>query len=292
MSTTFSDPGYSAENYLDHRPRYPQELYDTILEFHNTPATEGHHECPASQTKVALDLGCGPGIATEALISRFQKVIAIDESEPMIKIARTRLPQVEFHIASATCMPMIESGSVDLITVATAAHWFPDNWWEEAERVLKPGGTVALWTVSHQMIIEPRHPKTHEINESQNVLLGTVSAYFTQGNEYVMGMYDTLPLPASESKFGTIRRWYWNREKVDDSKMLMGSKFNINTLRQRLHTYSPVHRWRTDNPTKKDTEDDPVEQMLSQIKTVSGWDDSTEFIAGHPLALLMTKKLG
>ncbi|POW05496.1 hypothetical protein PSHT_10781 [Puccinia striiformis] len=236
MSTTFSDPGYSAENYLDHRPRYPQELYDIILEFHNTPTkVTMSAQLPKQRSRWTWD-----GIATEALISRFQKVIAIDESEPMIKIARTRLPQVEFHIASATCMPMIESGSVDLITVATAAHWFPDNWWEEAERVLKPGGTVALWTVSHQMIIEPRHPKTHEINESQNVLLGTVSAYFTQGNEYVMGMYDTLPLPASESKFGTIRRWYWNREKVDDSKMLMGSKFNINTLVSAFRdSYSP-----------------------------------------------------
>jgi ubiquinone/menaquinone biosynthesis C-methylase UbiE len=34
-----------------------------------------------------------------------------------------------------------------------SAHWFPDQWWEEAFRVLKPGGTVAVWTVSHQMMI-------------------------------------------------------------------------------------------------------------------------------------------
>jgi hypothetical protein len=47
-----------------------------------------------------------------------------------------------------------------------------------------------------------------------------------------------------------------------------------------------------DNPMKKDTEDDPVEQMFSNLKNISGWDDSTEFTAGHPLALIMVKKLG
>lgn len=51
---------------------------------------------------------------------RFEKVIAIDDSESMIKIASSQHPQAEFHVASAANMPMVESGTVDLITAATA----------------------------------------------------------------------------------------------------------------------------------------------------------------------------
>ncbi|KAA1115061.1 hypothetical protein PGT21_030603 [Puccinia graminis f. sp. tritici] len=292
MSTSFSNPDYSAKSYLDHRPRYPQQLYQTILDFHNTPSTTADiADYPTPQTKLALDLGCGPGIATSELVPHFEKVVAVDESEPMIQIASGHLPHVDCRVGSATRIP-IESGTVDLITVATAAHWFPDQWWEEASRVLKPGGTVAVWTVSHQMMIEPSHPKTRELNELQVRLVEAFRSYLTAGNQYVIDMYDTLPLPSPELRFGPPQRIVWNREKVDDLKMFMGSKFNIDTLRKRLHTYSPIYRWRTDNPTKKDTEDDPVEQMFSNLKKISGWDDSTEFTAGHPLALIMIKKLG
>jgi len=291
MSTPFSDANYSAQSYLQHRPRYPQGLYQTILEFHKTPAEHNGQPCPASHTKLALDLGCGPGIATAELVPHFEKVIAIDDSEPMIKIASSQHPQVECHVASAANMPMVESGTVDLITAATAAHWFPSHWWEEAYRVLKPGGTVAVWTISERMIIEPTHSKTHELNELQATLLQAISSNFTPGHEFVSSMYDTLPLPHSGLKFGPIRRIFWNRGSVDDPDMLMGSAMTVGSLRQRLHTFSPIHRWRTENPLKKDTQEDPVEQMLTRLKAIAGWDDATEFTIGSPLALLMTKRL-
>ncbi|OAV86829.1 hypothetical protein PTTG_10707 [Puccinia triticina 1-1 BBBD Race 1] len=289
MSTSFSNPDYSVKSYLDNRPRYPQELYDTILEFHKTPPTDGH-SCPVFQTKVAVDLGCGPGIATAELVHRFEKVIAIDESEPMIKLASSHLPELECHVGTATCMP-VESGTVDLITVATAAHWFPASWWEEAHRVLKPGGTVALWTVAHQLIIEPFHPKSCELTDLQTAFVNDFRPYLAAGNEYVFDMYDTLPLPSPELSFGPIKRMSWNRETVDDPEMLMASKINVDSLRKRFHTYSPIYRWRADNPTKKDTQDDPVEKLLTKLKNITSWDDSTEFTAGYPLALIMTKKL-
>ncbi|KNZ52606.1 uncharacterized protein VP01_3502g4 [Puccinia sorghi] len=328
MSTTFSDSNYSAQSYLQHRPRYPQGLYQTILEFHKTPTEHSGQPCPASHTKLALDIGCGPGIATAELVPRFEKVIAIDDSESMIKIASSQHPQAEFHVASAANMPMVESGTVDLITAATAvprsnvvtAHWFPPHWWEEAYRVVKPGGTVALWTYSERMIIgksltkkeissddlEPTHSKTHELNELQATLIEAISHNFTPRLQFVSSMYDTLPLPHSGLKFGPIKRIFWNRGSVDDLDMLMGQTMNVGSLRQRLHTFSPVHCWRTgkapifrvqknsktiQNPLKKDTQEDPVEQMLTRLKAITGWNDATEFTTGSPLALLMTKRL-
>lgn len=41
---------------------------------------------------------------------------------------------------------MVEDASVDLLVCGIAAHWFPATWWTEAERVVKPGGSVALFT--------------------------------------------------------------------------------------------------------------------------------------------------
>ena len=40
----------------------------------------------------------------------------------------------------------LESHSINLITVATAIHWFNlSKFYNEARRILKPGGTLAIW---------------------------------------------------------------------------------------------------------------------------------------------------
>jgi SAM-dependent methyltransferase len=42
---------------------------------------------------------------------------------------------------------MLADGSVDLVTVAQAVHWFDrPKFYAEAKRVLRPGGVVAVWT--------------------------------------------------------------------------------------------------------------------------------------------------
>jgi hypothetical protein len=61
-------------------------------------------------------------------------------------------------------------------------------------------------------------------------LVEAFRSYLTAGNQYVIDMYDTLPLPSPELRFGPIQRTVWNREKVDDPKMFMGSQFTIDTL--------------------------------------------------------------
>lgn len=47
MAHTFSEKSYSAHSYDTHRPRYPDELYETILAYHQ------------SSTNLSIDLGCG-----------------------------------------------------------------------------------------------------------------------------------------------------------------------------------------------------------------------------------------
>lgn len=139
--------------------QYPSELFEAVLEQHG------------DNRGTLLDLGCGPGIvgasavdwaanhwpgsdrsAVNELAHLFETAIGIDTSEPFIaaararSTARTRSDQpLRFDVGSAESMP-VDDASVDLLVCGIAVHWFDPAWWSEAERVVRPGGTVALFT--------------------------------------------------------------------------------------------------------------------------------------------------
>lgn len=76
---------------------------------------------PLISTPIVIDLKVDQqGIATAELVPLFTKVIGVDESEPMIEVARTNVPKAEFHISSVDDLSVIQSETVDLVTVATA----------------------------------------------------------------------------------------------------------------------------------------------------------------------------
>jgi ubiquinone/menaquinone biosynthesis C-methylase UbiE len=73
----------------------------------------------------------------------FDRVIATDASEKQIANAQPH-ERVEYRVAPAE-NGGIESGTVDLIMVAQALHWFNlDRLYAEARRVLKPSGVLAV----------------------------------------------------------------------------------------------------------------------------------------------------
>jgi len=56
---------------------------------------------------------------------------------------------VEFGVARAESSAL-PAGSVDLITVAQALHWFDiEQFFAESVRVLRPGGVLAIWAYGH-----------------------------------------------------------------------------------------------------------------------------------------------
>jgi SAM-dependent methyltransferase len=96
-----------------------------------------------SQT-CAWDCGTGNGQVAIPLAEFFSSVVATDQSNEQIGRAR-KVPNVRYHVADAG-RSGIPSGSVDLVTVGQAVHWFPlEGFYLEVSRVLKPGGLVALW---------------------------------------------------------------------------------------------------------------------------------------------------
>ena len=121
-----------AADYARFRPTYPDELYDFIL-------------CCTTGRDLAWDCGTGNGQAARGLATYFKQVYATDPSACQIAEAPV-IGNVAFSIGAAEYSGLAAQ-SVDLVTSAQAAHWFDHARFDaEVRRVLKPGGTICLWT--------------------------------------------------------------------------------------------------------------------------------------------------
>ena len=121
-----------ARDYRKFRPGYPPEMF-AFLAF-----VSAEHE-------LAWDCATGSGQAAKQLANHFAQVFATDASESQIKTAE-KVQNVKYWVSPAE-KTNVPSSSVDLISVAQALHWFDiKKFYLEAERVLKPGGILAVWT--------------------------------------------------------------------------------------------------------------------------------------------------
>lgn len=126
-----------AAAYAEFRPRYPVALFAELAR-------------RAPSRRVAWDAGTGNGQAAVALADWFERVIATDPSAEQLAHA-TAHARVDYRRGAETIEPTghVADGSVALITVAQAAHWFDrPRFFGEAARLLQPGGLVALWCYS------------------------------------------------------------------------------------------------------------------------------------------------
>ncbi len=127
----FQDGGSA---YASYRPAYPQAVADYLADL-----------APAHGR--ALDLGCGNGQLSALLAKRFGRVDASDVSADQLANAEQG-SNLYYHHAPAENLPF-EADSIDLITVAQAAHWFDlPRFYEEARRVAAPGAVLALISYS------------------------------------------------------------------------------------------------------------------------------------------------
>ncbi|MEP6768309.1 MAG: class I SAM-dependent methyltransferase [Acidobacteriota bacterium] len=130
ISFTDHFSGHAAE-YSRFRPDYPDSLFEYLA---GVP----------SARRLAWDCATGNGQAALGLADRFARVVATDASARQIAQAIPH-PRVDYRVAAAA-ESGLPDGSVDLVTVAQALHWFDRPlFWEEARRVLVPGGAIAVW---------------------------------------------------------------------------------------------------------------------------------------------------
>ncbi len=98
-----------------------------------------------SPQATVLDVGCGTGRVTEALLALVPRgrVLAIDASQEMVRLARARLgDRAEVWCQSALDLDL--RAEVDAVFSTAALHWVPehDRLWAALARALRPGGVV------------------------------------------------------------------------------------------------------------------------------------------------------
>jgi SAM-dependent methyltransferase len=126
----------TAIDYARYRPGYPDALLDWLAA---TCGLDGEAE--------VVDLGCGTGIASRFLATRW-RVTGVEPNEAMLAQARAagEGPRLRYlrGAAEATGLP---DGCARLLTVANALHWFDlPRALPEIARVVAPGGwAAACW---------------------------------------------------------------------------------------------------------------------------------------------------
>ena len=101
---------------------------------------------PPSQKRAALDVGCGSGVLAETLSYEYERVIGIDISEEMLRIARVRRsrPNIEYVLADANTVQLEER--FDLICSANTLHHVEDlkATLGRLRSLLQPGGRLIV----------------------------------------------------------------------------------------------------------------------------------------------------
>jgi SAM-dependent methyltransferase len=94
---------------------------------------------------VVVDVGCGGGRAVGELAERGVRAIGVDLDQEMTEVARKRWPDGEFHVGSATELPIADA-SVTGYRADKVLHAVEDlaAALAEARRVLVPGGRAVL----------------------------------------------------------------------------------------------------------------------------------------------------
>ncbi|XP_038981201.1 putative methyltransferase DDB_G0268948 [Phoenix dactylifera] len=177
-----------AEIYAQARPKYPREWFSKLA------SLTAHH-------KRAWDAGTGSGQAAVNVAEHYEKVIATDVSEAQIKHAIPH-PKVQYiHTPLSTSEQDFVSmlggeGSVDLVTVATAVHWFDlPSFYAIVNRVLrKPGGVIAVWGYNYDI---------HPLEDVMKRFYVSTLPYMDERPGYAFERYRSLPFPFESIGLGT-----------------------------------------------------------------------------------------
>jgi len=102
--------------------------------------------CEVSSGDTVLDVGCGNGNLINGIKQKDNiKAYGVDISPNMIEECRKYYKDIEFTVSSGEVLPF-ESGIFDMLTICCVLHHFnnPQRFFAEAQRVLKPGGTLIV----------------------------------------------------------------------------------------------------------------------------------------------------
>jgi SAM-dependent methyltransferase len=156
--------GVAAADYERARPSYPPESIAVL-----------RRELGVGPGRRVCDLAAGTGKLTRLLVATGADVVAVEPVPGMREQLSEVLPEIQALDGTAEAIPF-DDGSIDVVTVAQAFHWFKfDAALTEIRRVLRPGGGLAI--LFNQR--DEREPWVAKMNEVIQWHTRTVARYQT-----------------------------------------------------------------------------------------------------------------
>jgi hypothetical protein len=198
-----------ANAYALSRPGYPDDLFTWLA-----------GQAPA--LNLAWDAATGNGQAACKLAPHFVLVVGTDASAAQLAAAPPGTTARWLRCRSQGAA--LATGCADLVTVAQALHWFAGKpFYDEVQRVARPGALVAAWTYGLARI----HPPVDAIlDEFHNQVLGP---WWPPRRRHVVEGYRRLDFPFAEVKAPSFN---------------MTADWNLTELLNYLETWSAVTRAR------------------------------------------------
>ena len=235
-----------AAAYAAARPQYPAELFAFIQDL-------------CEEKQLAWDCGAGNGQASLGLLPYFQQVLATDGSYQQIleDCAPGNPDSGLIRAAMLAERVAIDSSSVDLVVVAQALHWFnATEFFAEVDRVLKPGGVIAVWCYGVQQIDAVVDRVIHKLYED---ILGP---FWPAERRLVEAGYRDFELPYPE---------------VNSPEFRLQKKWCLDQLLAYFNSWSAVQRFR------KSRGENPLMQIEDEL--VSAWTSTTAGQGQNPPAM-------
>lgn len=203
-----------ASLYAAARPHYPSSLFSFLAS--RTP----HHNR-------AWDVGTGSGQAAFAISEHYKSVIATDVSQTQLQHAPKK-DNITYALTPAYMSPQeLEhivgpEGSVDLVTMAQALHWFDlDTIYPQIKHVLKkPGGVLAAWCYREPSV-------SPEVDAVFEEFYRESGPFWERARWIVDDEYESLPFPfepvSGHDKTGPFHFESQKEMYVEDFLTYMGS---------------------------------------------------------------------
>ena len=137
-------PAYVARLFSDYAPRFEQHLVETLRYCgHELMAHALDAIAPGRRFRLALDLGCGSGLAGRVLRDRVERLVGVDLAPGMIALAEATGVYDELAVAElAAYLAARPAGAADLAFAADALCYCGDLTpiFAAAAAALAPGG--------------------------------------------------------------------------------------------------------------------------------------------------------
>ncbi len=232
-------------DYKQFRPVYPADLYKYLSDL-----TKKH--------ELAWDCGTGNGQAAVQLSQYYKQVIGSDISKTQLDVAEKK--ENIFYYCWPSENTGLSDGSVDLVTVAQALHWFNlEGFYQEVRRVARKNGVLAVWCYS-----------LGTINDEIDVLIRKLyseilgDTYWPKERRYIDNEYQTIAFPF---------------KKIETPDFRIEKNMNFMQLIGYLNTWSAVKEYQQVN------QENPINLIYTDLQKAWG-DPDLEHKMNWPIHML------